>query len=230
MSLKKNKEAEFEPELYISFFNSSGDEFSQDADGNIDNIAQKESDITIEKPRELTKKFHKIASNREDGYVYPPVELLDDTQQKKLVVDSQELQQQAKLLMEVLQEFGINGEITSIRSGPVVTMYELKPAAGIKTARVIGLADDIARSMSAISARIATVPGQNVIGIELPNHKRQTVYMRDLLLQNEFKNTTSCSGKFFAMNCSRRGLVGSIFSFPALPLKKNSKLFPLIKV
>jgi len=191
MSLKKNKEAEFEPELDISFFNSSGDEFSQDADGNIDNIAQKESDITIEKPRELTKKFHKIASNREDGYVYPPVELLDDTQQKKLVVDSQELQQQAKLLMEVLQEFGINGEITSIRSGPVVTMYELKPAAGIKTARVIGLADDIARSMSAISARIATVPGQNVIGIELPNHKRQTVYMRDLLLQNEFKNTTA---------------------------------------
>ena len=93
--------------------------------------------------------------------------------------------------MSVLQEFGINGEITSIRSGPVVTMYELKPAAGIKTARVIGLADDIARSMSAISARIATVPGQNVIGIELPNPKRQTVYMRELLLQNEFKNTTA---------------------------------------
>lgn len=191
VSLKENNEAEIEPELDISFFNTSGDEFPQDTGGNIETIAQKQSGITIEKPRELGKKFHKIASNREDGYVYPPVELLDDTQQKKLIVDSQELQQQAKLLMEVLQEFGINGEITSIRSGPVVTMYELKPAAGIKTARVIGLADDIARSMSAISARIATVPGQNVIGIELPNHKRQTVYMRDLLLQKEFKNTTA---------------------------------------
>jgi S-DNA-T family DNA segregation ATPase FtsK/SpoIIIE len=191
ISLKEHKEAELEPELDLSFFNASGDEFSEDTGRNIENIAQKQSDITIEKPRELAKKFHKIALNREDGYVYPPVELLDDTQQKKLIVDSQELQQQAKLLMEVLQEFGINGEITSIRSGPVVTMYELKPAAGIKTARVISLADDIARSMSAISARIATVPGQNVIGIELPNHKRQTVYMRDLLLQNEFKNTTA---------------------------------------
>ena len=127
----------------------------------------------------------------EDDYIFPPVELLDDTLQRKIVIDSQELQQQAKLLMNVLEEYGINGEIETIRSGPVVTMYELKPAAGIKTSRVIGLADDIARSMSAISARIATIPGQNVIGIELPNQKRQTVYMRDLLLRDEFKKTTT---------------------------------------
>lgn len=144
-----------------------------------------------EYPTQGQKKSQKIIPAREDGYTLPPIELLDDTQQKKAVVDSGLLQQQAQQLMEVLQEFGIDGEITNIRSGPVVTMYELKPAAGIKTARVIGLADDIARSMSAISARIATVPGQNVIGIELPNPKRQTVYMRDLLLQNEFKSTTA---------------------------------------
>lgn len=144
-----------------------------------------------EKPKDFISSLRKSSPVREDGYVYPPVELLDDTEQRKILVDSQTLQHQATLLMGVLQEFGINGEISNIRSGPVVTMYELKPAAGIKTARVIGLADDIARSMSAISARIATVPGQNVIGIELPNPKRQTVYMRDLLLQNEFKNTTA---------------------------------------
>lgn len=159
--------------------------------GSTENVVQEQGAVKKPKSQDFIKNLHKAASAREDGYVYPPVELLDDTQQKKIVIDSQELQQQAAKLMEVLQEFGINGEITSIRSGPVVTMYELKPAAGIKTARVIGLADDIARSMSAISARIATVPGQNVIGIELPNAKKQTVYMRDLLLQSEFKNTTA---------------------------------------
>lgn len=149
------------------------------------------SDAKVQKTKNLIKKLHKASSTRGDGYMLPPVELLDDTLQRKIVVDSQELQQQAALLMGVLEEFGINGEIETIRSGPVVTMYELKPAAGIKTSRVIGLADDIARSMSAISARIATIPGQNVIGIELPNQKRQTVYMRDLLLRDEFKKTTA---------------------------------------
>ncbi len=141
--------------------------------------------------KNVVNKTQKNLLVRVDGYALPPLDLLDDTQQRKVVISSDSLEQQASLLMEVLQEFGINGEIASIRSGPVVTVYELKPAAGIKTARVIGLADDIARSMSAISARIATVPGQNVIGIELPNPKRQTVYMRDLLLQSEFKNTTA---------------------------------------
>lgn len=154
---------------------------------------QNTGELLNEKDRNkhAAKKMHKATSIREDGYVLPPIELLDDTQQQKVVSDSALLQQQSAQLMEVLQEFGIDGEITSIRSGPVVTMYELRPAAGIKTARVIGLADDIARSMSAISARIATVPGQNVIGIELPNPTRQTVYMRDLLLQNEFKSTAA---------------------------------------
>ena len=85
ISLKENNEPELDPELDISFFNTSGDEFPQDTGRNIETTAQKQSGITIEKPRELEKKFHKIASNREDGYVYPPVELLDDTQQKKLI-------------------------------------------------------------------------------------------------------------------------------------------------
>ncbi len=155
------------------------------------NLPLKNTGLENDHLKVLNKKASKMRSTRADGYVLPSIELLDDTQQKKIVQDSDLLQQQAAQLMDVLQEFGIDGEIASIRSGPVVTMYELKPAAGIKTSRVIGLADDIARSMSAISARIATVPGQNVIGIELPNPKRQTVYMRDLLLQNEFKNTAA---------------------------------------
>lgn len=96
------------------------------------------------------------------------------------------LNQNARLLHSVLGEFGISGEIVKIRPGPVVTLYELEPAPGTKTSRVVGLADDIARSMSAISARIAVIPGRNVIGIELPNARRETVYLRELLASDAF--------------------------------------------
>lgn len=96
------------------------------------------------------------------------------------------LTQNARLLESVLSEFGINGEIVKIRPGPVVTLYELEPAPGTKTSRVVGLADDIARSMSAVSVRIAVIPGRNVIGIELPNARRETVYLRELLTSNSF--------------------------------------------
>ena len=83
----------------------------------------------------------------------------------------------------------MRGEIINVRPGPVVTLYELEPAPGIKSSRVIGLADDIARSMSAISARVAVIPGKNAIGIELPNAHRETVYLRELLASADFDNS-----------------------------------------
>src|SRR6185503_8284444 len=91
------------------------------------------------------------------------------------------LGQNARLLEGVLDDFGVKGEIIHVRPGPVVTLYELEPAPGIKSSRVIGLADDIARSMSALSARVAVVQGRNAIGIELPNQRRETVYLREML-------------------------------------------------
>ena len=87
----------------------------------------------------------------------------------------------------MLEDFGVHGEIVQVRPGPVVTLYELEPAPGTKTSRVIGLAGDIARSMSAVSVRIAVVPGQNVIGIELPNASREMVYLRELLSSRPFE-------------------------------------------
>ncbi len=123
-------------------------------------------------------------------YHLPPIELLDQATSKTTkTVPIEVLEKAAKLLITVLEEFGIRGEIVQIRPGPVVTMYELKPAAGIKTSRVIGLSDDIARSMSALSARIAVIPGQNVIGIELPNPQRQTVYLKELLATTEYQQS-----------------------------------------
>jgi len=99
------------------------------------------------------------------------------------------LEQNARLLEGVLEDFGVKGEIIHVRPGPVVTLYELEPAPGIKSSRVIGLADDIARSMSAIACRVAVVPGRNAIGIELPNAKRETVYLREILASRDFEQT-----------------------------------------
>ncbi|MCB1453228.1 MAG: DNA translocase FtsK, partial [Rhizobiaceae bacterium] len=104
-------------------------------------------------------------------------------------LSNEALEQNARLLEGVLEDFGVKGEIIHVRPGPVVTLYELEPAPGIKSSRVIGLADDIARSMSAIACRVAVVPGRNAIGIELPNARRETVYLREILASRDFEQT-----------------------------------------
>jgi len=134
-------------------------------------------------------------------FALPALGLL--TEQKNLVEDStlsnEFLEQTARTLEGVLEDFGVKGQIVKVRPGPVVTLYELEPAPGVKSSRVIGLAEDIARSMSAIAARVAVVPGRNAIGIELPNKRRETVYLREQLSSPEFKKTRAklamCLGK-----------------------------------
>src|SRR6185312_15008635 len=96
------------------------------------------------------------------------------------------LEENARMLEAVLADFGVKGRIMAVRPGPVVTLYEFEPAAGVKSSRVISLSDDVARSMSAVAARIATIPGRNVIGIELPNQVRETVYLREMLSSGEY--------------------------------------------
>ncbi|MCG3269244.1 DNA translocase FtsK 4TM domain-containing protein [Yoonia sp. I 8.24] len=120
-------------------------------------------------------------------YEHPPLNLLMnpiDIQRHHLSDDA--LEQNARMLESVLDDYGVKGEITSVRPGPVVTMYELEPAPGLKASRVIGLADDIARSMSALAARVSTVPGRTVIGIELPNENREKVVLREILSHRDF--------------------------------------------
>ncbi len=117
----------------------------------------------------------------------PPLNLLEspiNVQRHHLSDDA--LEENARMLESVLDDYGVKGEIVSVRPGPVVTMYELEPAPGLKASRVIGLADDIARSMSALSARVSTVPGRSVIGIELPNENREKVVLREILSSRDF--------------------------------------------
>jgi S-DNA-T family DNA segregation ATPase FtsK/SpoIIIE len=127
-----------------------------------------------------------------EDFELPPLTLLSEAppqRRKDKTLDSGALEQNARLLEGVLDDFGVRGEIINIRPGPVVTLYELEPAPGIKSSRVIGLADDIARSMSAISARVAVIPGKNAIGIELPNANRETVFLRELLASADYENS-----------------------------------------
>jgi len=123
-------------------------------------------------------------------YELPPLDLLSlpSRVQTETKIDESALEQNARLLETVLDDFGVKGQIVKVRPGPVVTLYELEPAPGTKASRVIGLADDIARSMSAVSARVATVPGRNVIGIELPNARRETVFLRELLSTKNYED------------------------------------------
>ncbi|MBC2885338.1 DNA translocase FtsK [Ochrobactrum sp. CM-21-5] len=122
------------------------------------------------------------------AYEFPPRELLQEApSQDGNVITQEMLERSAGLLESVLEDFGVRGEIIHVRPGPVVTLYEFEPAPGVKSSRVIGLADDIARSMSALSARVAVVPGRNVIGIELPNANRETVYLREMIDSRTFE-------------------------------------------
>ena len=124
-----------------------------------------------------------------EGFQLPSVHLLAEPKAvaRDATLSADALEQNARMLEGVLEDFGVKGEIIHVRPGPVVTLYELEPAPGIKSSRVIGLADDIARSMSAIAARVAVVPGRNAIGIELPNRTRETVYLREMIGSKDFE-------------------------------------------
>jgi S-DNA-T family DNA segregation ATPase FtsK/SpoIIIE len=125
-----------------------------------------------------------------NDYELPSSDLLQEPQGRQAEMISQEaLEQSAGLLESVLEDFGIKGEIVDVRPGPVVTLYEFEPAPGVKSSRVIGLSEDIARSMSALSARVAVIPGRNVIGIELPNPVRETVYFREMIESENYERT-----------------------------------------
>jgi S-DNA-T family DNA segregation ATPase FtsK/SpoIIIE len=135
------------------------------------------------------------------GFELPALNLLAEPRHKGPSPEHapERLEEMARQLEGVLEDFGVKGDIINVRPGPVVTLFELEPAPGIKSSRVISLADDIARSMSAISARVAVVPGRNAIGIELPNSNRETVYFREMLASSDFEKMKGklpiCLGK-----------------------------------
>lgn len=149
---------------------------------------KKEVSLKVEPKLAVSKKVKN--THFKDDYTYPDINILSRPKDKGgNELSQKELDAIALKLEGVLQEFGVFGKIVRVRPGPVVTLYELEPAPGTKTSRVISLSDDIARSMSVVSVRIAVVPGSNTIGIEMPNAKRETVWLKDLLADSQFKDS-----------------------------------------
>ncbi len=206
------------------------DEYEEEEEEDSDEEEDEDEDerplaaIRVNKSRQLEKgKGVKARQKRFqlfDGgeWEFPTLDLLSEpeetpTNQK---VDEKVLQMNATLLQNVLNDFNVKGEIKSISPGPVVTLYELEPAPGTKTSRVIGLADDIARSMSAISVRAAVVPGRNVIGIELPNKIRQTVYLRDMLSTRDYEKHTAALPLILGKDIGGKPIIADLARMPHL--------------
>ncbi|MES3096955.1 DNA translocase FtsK [Sphingomonas aerolata] len=152
-----------------------------------------------------------------DNYTLPSVDLLTPSPPSQgNVVDKAGLERNARLLENVLDDFHVKGSIIEVRPGPVVTMYELEPAPGIKASRVIALADDIARNMSAISARVAVIPGRNVIGIELPNARREAVSLHELVGSQTFEDQAAQLPIILGKNIAGDSVIADLAPMPHL--------------
>ncbi|MBA2635372.1 MAG: DNA translocase FtsK, partial [Sphingomonas sp.] len=152
-----------------------------------------------------------------DNYVLPDVALLAPVAEKgRLQVDRAALERNARILESVLEDFHVRGDIVEVRPGPVVTMYELEPASGIKASRVIQLADDIARNMQAISARVAIIPGRSVIGIELPNPKREGVVLSELVQADAFGDASMALPLVLGKNIAGDPVIADLAPMPHL--------------
>ncbi len=151
------------------------------------------------------------------AYELPPLNLLSDPViVERHHLSDEALEENARMLESVLDDYGVKGEVVSVRPGPVVTMYELEPAPGLKASRVIGLSDDIARSMSALSARVSTVPGRSVIGIELPNERREKVVLREILSARDFGDSNMKLPLALGKNIGGDAIVANLAKMPHL--------------
>ena len=127
-----------------------------------------------------------------EGYKLPPSELLDPSEGEQFKIDKETLHANSLILQKKLEDFGVEGEVVAVRPGPVITMYEFKPAAGVKVRRIVMLADDLAMALRAVSVRIlAPIPGESVVGIEIPNPRRETVYLREVIESESYRGTDS---------------------------------------
>lgn len=201
---KKGEISDFDHESEISF-----------ASNNI------EKNIRAPRLKAREKKNNKIDEElyeQTEGYGLPNVDLLQNVSSKREKDPNLEnqLQHNKDALIRTLNDFGVRGDLIDVHTGPVVTLYELEPAAGTKSSRVIGLADDIARSMKAVSARIAVIPGRNAIGIELPNKKREMIYLRELLESKEYIEEEFLLPLILGKDIAGRPIVADLAKMPHL--------------
>lgn len=222
------------PKLGFSFARKQGEEAQEDEQGDIEIVAAKAQPAPrkqvvadkrpapeIAEPTQAPKKASFSTGARQgdflSNYTLPSVDLLDPPAEKQAPkLDKAALERNARLLETVLDDFSVKGEIKAVRPGPVVTMYELEPAAGIKSSRVIQLAEDIARNMSALSARVSVIPGRTVMGIELPNSEREMVSLSEMVESDDFQGEGGQLPIILGKNISGDPVIADLAPMPHL--------------
>ena len=178
---------------------------------------KKQAEVSQPKKTPSNVSVPKVKSKENNGYVYPNINLLSKPKDKiGISVNEKELNETASALEEALSQYGVNGKIVKVRPGPVVTLYELEPASGTRTSRIISLADDIARSMAVSSVRIATVSGSTTVGIEVPNVKRETVWVRDLLEDVNFTDSKNALNIVLGKDIGGKNVYADLAKMPHL--------------
>ena len=216
---KKRKETKYSSDRDDD---SDSDEISSYNHKSTPNLGQEEVSapfkIKESKPfkKPVTPYVPSHASSKE-GYTFPGLDLLqEEVESDQPYLSKEALRESAEKLKSILDDFGVQGEIANVYPGPVVTLYEFKPAPGVKSSRVISLADDIARSTSSVSTRISVMPGVNALGIEIPNPHKETVYMRTLLEQEQFRNPGHKLPLALGKNISGDPVIGDLGRMPHL--------------
>ena len=208
------------PKLDAEDEEDEDDEEEGDEDEELSTVGALAAPARVVTPKkQAAKAVKKQASFTLDSteWQLPPADLLQEAAEAEdAEMDENSLRQNAEILHNVLSDFNVSGDIVSIHPGPVVTLYELEPAPGTKSSRVISLSDDIARSMSAVSVRCAVVPGRNVIGIELPNARRQTVFLRELLESAEAEKTKAALPLILGKDIGGHPIIADLTKMPHL--------------
>lgn len=174
-------------------------------------------EMKTEKISKVLAKSEKVIIKAVGSYILPNVGLLKKNDGKnKVSISKNELLSQSARLLDVMKDFGIKGEMLDVKAGPIITLHEFEPSAGTKSSRVIGLADDIARSMSATSARISIISGRNAMGVELPNKQREMIYIRDLIESSEYSNSKYPLPMIIGSDISGGAVVADLSKMPHL--------------
>ncbi|WP_182417702.1 DNA translocase FtsK [Bartonella sp. HY038] len=200
--------------------------FSQDIDERGDHNAMPNNNervaietrqsLTADRKQDTRRQSNITKKTTSNGFELPHLEFLAEPKEtfKDASLSKDQLAQNAELLARVLEDFGVKGAIIDVRPGPVVTLYEFEPAPGVKSSRIISLADDIARNMSAISARIAVVSGRNAIGIELPNKHRETVYLREIFETRDYRDSKAKLGLALGKTIGGNAVIADLAKMP----------------
>jgi len=204
----------------LNLLNKNKNKVYDNVDNSSINFEQKNYEENILKEKQPVLPFSRKEKTKVSNNIFklPTLNFLEknpDLKNKKNIGDS-ELAKNSEFLEKILLDFNVEGKIKRISNGPVVTLYEFEPASGIKVSKIINLADDIARNTSSISTRVATIPGKSTIGIEIPNPKRENVFLNDIIADEKFYKKEIKLPIALGKNISGVPIVGDLFSMPHL--------------